>query len=60
MSKPKPLFVEFTARWANYVGMAFGVALLNLITIGIYKPYGLTRIRRALYRQIYVGKETLD
>lgn len=60
MSKPKPLFVEFSARWANYAGMAFGVALLNLITIGIYKPYGLTRIRRALYRQIFVGKDTLD
>lgn len=52
--------VQFSAPWYGFVGRAFGIAFLNLITIGLYKPYGLTRTRTALYRNIYIGKDPLD
>jgi uncharacterized membrane protein YjgN (DUF898 family) len=51
--------VQFSAPWYGFAGRAFGIALLNLITIGLYKPYGLTRTRTALYSNIYIGKDPL-
>ncbi len=53
------LLIQFTAPWHSFVGQAFGIAFLNLLTLGLYKPYGLTRLRRALYRQIYIGRDPL-
>jgi len=59
MPRPKIMPVALAARWPGFVGLAFGIALLNLLTIGLYKPYGVTRARRALYREIYVGRDPL-
>lgn len=56
---PRTWFLQFdVSRW-RYAGMAFGISFLNLLTIGVYKPYGLTRIRKALYDNIYIGKFAL-
>ncbi len=60
MNKPKTLFVSFDRSWAGYAGLAFGVSLLNLFTAGLYKPYGLTRIHKALYKNIYINGDALD
>lgn len=60
MNKPKALFISFNRKLTSYVGMAFGIAFLNLITIGLYKPYGLTKVRRALYNNITVGADSLE
>lgn len=58
-NKPKPLFVSFDRSWAGYTGMAFGIAFLGLVTFGLYKPYGITHTRRALYNNIYIGGNPL-
>lgn len=58
-NKPKPFFVSFDAPFGGYVGRAFGIAFLNLLSIGLYKPYGLTRTRRALYGHVRVGADAL-
>lgn len=57
--KPKSLFITFARGWAGYSGLAFSIAFLNLITFGLYKPYGLTHMRRALYDGIAVGGHPL-
>lgn len=59
MNTTRPIFVSFTRPLLRYVGLAFGVAFLNLITLGLYKPYGLTRVRKALYGHIYIGADAL-
>lgn len=59
-ARPRTYFLQFdVGRW-RYAGMAFGIALLNMMTFGLYKAYGLTRMRRALYNNIYVGKDALS
>lgn len=55
----RPIFFGFTASWYGFAGRAFGIALLNLVTLGLYKPYGLTRVRRALYGSIHIGPAPL-
>jgi len=60
VNKPKTLFVSFDRTWSGFAGLAFGVSLLNLFTAGLYKPYGLTRIRKALYKNIYINGDALD
>ena len=49
----------FEGQRLPYAGLAFSIAFLNFLTIGLYKPYGLTRMRRALYNRITVGGEAL-
>ncbi len=44
---------------AAFVSKAFGIAFLNIITIGLYKPYGLTATRRMLYNNIWLGGEAM-
>lgn len=60
MQKKKTLFVSFNRSWVQFAGTAFGVAFLNLITVGLYKPYGITRVRRRLYNSIFVGADALQ
>jgi len=58
-NKPKSLFITFERGWAGYSGLAFSIACLNIITFGLYKPYGITHMRRALYNSITVGSQPL-
>lgn len=56
---PRVLLLGFSAPLFRYVGRAFGVACLNLLTLGLYKPYGLTRVRQALYPHVRIGRQAL-
>lgn len=53
------LFGALDVRWYRYAGLAFAIATLNLLTLGLYKPYGLTRMRQRLYNNIYMGRDRL-
>lgn len=59
MQKTVTLPVSFNRSWARFSGTAFGVACLNFMTFGLYKPYGITRVRRQLYDSISVGDNPL-
>lgn len=56
---PRATFIQLDVNRWRYAARGFGIALLNMMTLGLYKPYGLTRIRRALYNNLYIGKNPL-
>jgi uncharacterized membrane protein YjgN (DUF898 family) len=58
-SRPRTLLLTFAVPPHRFIGLAFGVAFLNLITFGLYKPYGITRVRQALYPNILIGRDAL-
>ena len=49
-----PAFIGFNAPLGRHVGRAFGIATLNILTLGLYKPYGITHTRRFLCAHTFI------
>ena len=49
-----PIFIGFDAPIKEYLGLAFGAAFFNMLTLGLYKPYAITHTRRLLYKHTYI------
>lgn len=60
MATPAPAGVEFTGRREALFKIIFKNALLNIVTIGIYRFWGKTRVRRFFWSNIVIGGEPLE
>ena len=57
---PEPAAVEFTGSRKYLFGLALKNSLLSLLTLGIYRFWGKTRIRRYFWSNVRIGGEPLE
>jgi uncharacterized membrane protein YjgN (DUF898 family) len=56
----KRLTGEFRGDTGEYVFSFFKVVLLNIITLGIYSPWGTVKLRKLLLNNTYIGNNSFD
>ena len=52
--------LAFDGRWPSFFGLAIGNVLLTIVTLGIYRFWAKTRVRRHLWERTTFGGEPLD
>lgn len=52
--------LAFTGRWQPYLGLAIGNLVLTIVTIGIYRFWAKTRVRRHLWERTLFQGEPLE
>ncbi|MBV8971800.1 MAG: DUF898 family protein [Sphingomonadaceae bacterium] len=52
--------LAFTGRWPAFLGMVVVNVLLTVVTLGIYRFWAKTRVRRYLWENTLVGGEPLE
>ena len=56
----KRLSSEFRGSTGEYVATFFKVVVLNVITVGLYSPWGTVKLRKLLLNNTYIGNNSFD
>lgn len=60
LNKTHKISMNFHGKLSTYFGKWLGVLLLNIITLGMYSPWGTIRLKQYLYQHTYLGKPHFD
>ena len=60
VEKPKIAPFSFTGDRGQLFSLAFSIGVLNVLTLGFYRFWGKTRLRRYFWQNIRIGREPLE
>jgi uncharacterized membrane protein YjgN (DUF898 family) len=60
LSKPKPVFIQFTANGSDYFPIWITNLLLTIITFGIYGPWAKVRREKFFHQHTIIDGDALD